>query len=290
MTPAPGPDLKAWDGFLYYPSVSIGGQSPSDTRRGLAQRPGPLPAGTSEIPTVIVGVAELPAVRVQSSGSFPGYHTCFYANDVLWWDRECSSGNQWVDYFGHPWTPPDTGLINIRIVVDARNQCAETDETNNVAEFQVHAVPGGFTAGLIELLEWRNGYPYRVETVTAGTPISLVAWTFGRGAYPNVREVITAGGQTRLDHRVSLSGGSIWPAIQIDTVRFVPEVPGNYLCRVALDPDREYPQQSSDDDENSARLTVTSAMAATGAAAVARVPAASSVRSRPGPASAARRR
>jgi hypothetical protein len=257
VTAAP-PDLKAWEAYLFYPPITIGNQSVPDPRIGaIARKLGWVPAGTREIPTVLVGVGELPAVRVESIGSFPSYHTRFYANDVLWWDRECSSNNQWLDYFGLQWVPPDTGLFTIRIVVDADNQCVEADETNNVAEFQVHAVPGDFAAGLLEFIAWQNGTPQRVDTVEAGTPVSFVAWSFGRGAYPNIREVMSVGGALKLDQRVALSGGSIWPAIRADTVRFVPQTAGSYVCRLALDPDREYPQQSSADDEATATLEVT---------------------------------
>lgn len=169
------PDLRAEEGFLYWPSLPIGVV-------GRARDPGtvsfvtPLPTrvgttgpATHEQNIVVTGTGCLPAVRQSCVGSFRDYRIQYYIDDVLWWDRASSATSGWQSFFGLPWTPADTGLHTIRVVLDATNRYAENDETET--SFQVRVILGDLVSGMIEAIEWRDGYPHRVSNVRAGTPV-----------------------------------------------------------------------------------------------------------------------
>src|SRR5262245_60037522 len=83
----PGPDLRAVEVFLFQPSWPIGSRAPAspEPRRAMPLAASAIPA---QLGDVYVGVQVAPAVRQACVGSFHGYKIRFYANDVLWWERD----------------------------------------------------------------------------------------------------------------------------------------------------------------------------------------------------------
>jgi len=248
------PDLRANEGFLYWPDISIGAPARAPARAGRADlagraaRAGSAWSGATQSfadSIVVVGTGALPAVRQVCTGSFPDYRVHFYVNGRLWWDRASSATSPrgtwlWESFYGMPWVPADTGTYVIRVVLDATHRHQEADETNNEIRYNVRVVLGDLAAGLLEFVEWRDGYPYRVDHVRVGTPIQVVVWSFARGDYSNHRAVLEAGGSALLDHRVSLRGGTLWPDIRTDTLAYIPSAPGSVEFRFTVDPDAEF--------------------------------------------------
>jgi len=233
------PNLKAYEGTIYWPDIPIGGMTAASPRTG------PDALANHETNQVVAGTGALPLVRQVCAGSFPDYQIHFYVNDELWWDRASSTtapvgAHLWLGIYGMMWVPPDTGTYVIRIVLDATNRYQESDETDNEVSFKVRVIPPDLVAGMLEVIEWRNGYPYRVNSVTAGTPVQVVAWSFARGPFANHRAVLEGPDGVMLDHRATLAGGTIFPDIRQDTVACTPRIPGTSQFRYVVDPDGNF--------------------------------------------------
>ena len=231
------PNLQASEGSIYWPPIF----GETTARRGMVANALPS-SGNNE---VVAGTGALPSVRQACAGSFPDYRIHFYVNDELWWDRPSSTtapvGYQaWEDIFGKMWVPPDTGVYVIRVVLDATNRYPETDETDNEVSFEVHVIPPDLVAGMLEVIEWRNGYPHRVTSVTAGTPVQVVAWSFARGPFVNHRAVLEGPDGVMLDHLATLTGGTIFPDIRQDTVAYTPLIPGTCHFQYVVDPEGRF--------------------------------------------------
>jgi len=251
----PGPDLRAEEVYLFEPSWPIGSRAPAppEPRRAMSASASAIP---TELGEVIVGVGLLPGIRQSCVGSFHGYKIRYYANDVLWWERDTDTQSPpgvrlWEGFAGLPWAPPDTGTYTIRVVLDATNRFDELDETNNVAVGVVHSVPGDVSAGM----EFRGLDGNFVQTVRAGTTLHVIAGVGAHGIYPNVRRVLTLDGASQIDGRLDLRGGAI-AAVHYDTLSFTPMTAGNYTWTMSVDPDQETLDRTRDDNVASRTLNV----------------------------------
>jgi hypothetical protein len=263
----PGPDLRAEEVFLFEPSWPIGvrAQAATGPRRAMTAGTEPqraMRASAAATPVqlgdVIVGVSVLPAVRQTLVGSFHGYRVRFYANDVLFWDRESDSQSPpgvrvWEDLYGLMWAPPDTGTYTLRVVIDATHRFDELDETNNEAIGIIHSVPGDLSAAITEFRV--DGQPDPVMTVHAGTTVHVIAGVGAYGVYPNVRRVVSLDGVTMVDERRDLRGG-MFADVHYDTLSFTPTTPGNYTWTATIDPDHETLERTRDNNTGSRTLNV----------------------------------
>jgi hypothetical protein len=256
-TPPPQPDLRAVEGYLEWGSFPIGAPARTQDAR-MAKR---LRVSYDIESTVVVGTGALPALEMVVTNVIADYHVHFYVNDSLWWDvdaRQRPIPQGWSGLFGLPWVPADTGTFVIRMVLDPLHQVPEVDENNNEQRLRVHVVPGDLVAGYIRFIHWENGYPNEVSSVKVGTPIQVIAESFARGKYPDHRAVLTACGDTLLDHRATLWGGTLWPDIRDDTLSFTPTAAGSCEIHWEVDPKGEFMMDSNRGDNVGSRiLTVT---------------------------------
>ena len=253
------PNLRAYEGSLYWPDIPIGA-----SQQALAPNRGPGVAkvSTHEINQVVLGTSCLPLVRQVCTGSFPDYRIHFYVDGTLWWDRQSSAVAPrgmalWEGIFGMGWVPTGVGEHEIRVVLDATHQCKESDETDNEVTFIVRVLPPDLVAGLMEVVEWRGGYPYRVTSVKAGTPVQVISNTFCRGIYMDHRHVVEGPSGVMLDHRASLQGGTYFPGMRADTLVFVPTTAGTLQFRTLVDPDQEFLDGNRSNNTATLQLTVT---------------------------------
>jgi hypothetical protein len=251
----PGPDLRAEEVYLFEPSWPIGSRTPAppEPRHVMRASASAIPA---ELGEVIVGVGLLPGIRQSCVGSFHGYKIRYYANDVLWWERDTDTQSPqgvrlWEGFHGLFWAPPDTGTYAIRVVLDATNRFDELDEKNNVAIGIVHSVPGDVSAAV----EFRGLDGNFVHTVRAGTTIRVIAGVGAHGIYPNVRRVLARDGTSQIDGRLDMRGGAI-AAVHYDTLSFTPMSPGNYTWMMTVDPDHETLDRTRDNNVGSGTLNV----------------------------------
>lgn len=257
--PPPDPDLAALEAFLFWGNgFPIG--APSRAGRDGSNRMGQPGANSFDgQTTVVVGTSAAPGLRISSTGVTADYRVHIYTDDELWWDvgaRERPIPSGLSDLFGKSWVPADTGVHVLRMVLDATGQVDEIDETNNERRIEILVIPGDLSAG-ISFVQWRDGYPYEVTSVKAGTPIMVLAMSGARGVYPDHRAVLDACGAILMDHRVTLSGGTIWAGVRTDSLAFTPQTVGPCVFRFVLDPDGEFPMDADRANNTSMRtLTV----------------------------------
>jgi len=87
------------------------------------------------IDTLAAGEDVMVMVQMTCAGEFPLYRVVVTANaDTVNDGQEgCSGGGEGWSASGRSWTPPGGGVYRFTAVLDADDQFAETDETNNTA-------------------------------------------------------------------------------------------------------------------------------------------------------------
>lgn len=87
------------------------------------------------IDTLPAGEDVMVMVQEKCAGEFPLYRVVVTANADTVYDLQegCSGGGEGSSAGGRSWTPPGPGVYRFTAVLDADDQFAETDETNNTA-------------------------------------------------------------------------------------------------------------------------------------------------------------
>jgi hypothetical protein len=245
VDPGP-PDLRAYELGLFWGEGDIG------SARGRKAGMGGVAIPGNHDRFVIVGTGVLPSLRmITNVVGGEDFQIHFFDDDSLWWDVNSTElrvpPSAIIDIHGKFWAPADTGLHVLRAVIDPTNRVAEVDETNNEATFVVEVIPGNLS-GNVEFQAWIDGALRPTTSVWVGTPILIIAGSGARGHYPNHRAVLEVCGTTLLDHRVSLSGGTMWADTRADTVAYTPQVVGSCQVRFSLDPDGEFLMDSNRSD------------------------------------------
>ena len=251
------PDLRAYEAYLYWGASPIGGPMRAGDAR-LGERAG-VARVAHDINSVVVGTTAMPALRVTSQGVSGVYGVQFYIDDQLWWEvgGPAPTPAGVVDHFGKTWVPADTGVHVLRMVVDPDNLVAEVDETNNEQRLEVKVIPGDLWCAILPFIQERDGHLQEVDDAQVNTMVVAVVLTAAEGSYLDYRQVLNECGTVVLDRRASLSGGTLWNAARLDTIKFVPTTPGTCQMRFDVDPDVEFPMDRNRTNNTSSRtLTV----------------------------------